>query len=189
MHPHLLRELRRHGIDGVPETMQPILQSVSALLDEVDRERELSAVARQELSRELELRFERMQQSEQRDRLLFAESPMAMFAVTRDDRCIIAWNRAAETTFGHTEQDALRQPLESLNLSGNEACWLSLMLAPNVPLPGAGVPIEALAITDSILATEAVRVSQTLRQLTIAPLIAEAMHRISEERSVSSLFD
>ena len=50
MHPHLLRELRRHGIDGVPETMQPILQSVSALLDEVDRERELSAVARQELT-------------------------------------------------------------------------------------------------------------------------------------------
>ena len=72
MHPHLLRELRRHGIDGVPETMQPILQSVSALLDEVDRERELSAVARQELSRELELRFERMQQSEQRDRLLYS---------------------------------------------------------------------------------------------------------------------
>ncbi len=147
MHPHLLRELRRHGIDGVPETMQPILQSVSALLDEVDRERELSAVARHELSRELELRFERMQQSEQRDRLLFAESPMAMFAVTRDDRCIIAWNRAAETTFGHTEQDALHQPLESLKLSGNEACWLSLMLAPNVPLPGAGGPIEAMMQT------------------------------------------
>ena len=53
----------------------------------------------------------------------------------------------------------------------------------------AASPIESLAITDSILATEAVRVSQSVRQLTIAPLIAEAMHRISEERSVSSLFD
>ena len=53
----------------------------------------------------------------------------------------------------------------------------------------AASPIDSLVITDSIMATEAVRVSQTVRQLTIAPLIAEAMRRISEERSVSSLFD
>jgi ribose-phosphate pyrophosphokinase len=53
----------------------------------------------------------------------------------------------------------------------------------------AASPIDSLAITDSIMATEAVRVSNRIRQLTIAPLIAEAMHRISEERSVSSLFD
>jgi len=44
-------------------------------------------------------------------------------------------------------------------------------------------------ITDSIQGTEAVRVSQTVRQLSIAPLLAEAMARVSEERSVSSLFD
>jgi ribose-phosphate pyrophosphokinase len=50
-------------------------------------------------------------------------------------------------------------------------------------------PIDSLVITDSIMATEAVRISQKIRQLTIAPLMAEAMHRISEERSVSSLFD
>jgi ribose-phosphate pyrophosphokinase len=50
-------------------------------------------------------------------------------------------------------------------------------------------PLQSLVITDSIQATEAVRVSQTVRQLTIAPLLAEAMARISEERSVSSLFD
>ena len=37
--------------------------------------------------------------------------------------------------------------------------------------------------------TEAVRVSRNIRQLTIAPLMAEAIQRISEERSVSSLFD
>jgi len=49
-------------------------------------------------------------------------------------------------------------------------------------------PIQTLVITDSILATEAVRVSRNIRQLTIAPLIAEAVLRISEERSVSSLF-
>ncbi|CAK0758977.1 ribose-phosphate diphosphokinase [uncultured Gammaproteobacteria bacterium] len=56
-----------------------------------------------------------------------------------------------------------------------------------VALIGAS-PIEMLVTTDSIPATEAVRVSRNIRQLTIAPLIAEAIMRISEERSVSSLF-
>jgi len=50
-------------------------------------------------------------------------------------------------------------------------------------------PLEQLIITDSIMATEAVRVSHNIEQLTIAPLIAEAMQRISDESSVSSLFD
>jgi ribose-phosphate pyrophosphokinase len=49
--------------------------------------------------------------------------------------------------------------------------------------------IKSLVISDSIQATEAVRVAQNIRQITIAPLLAEAMKRISEERSVSSLFD
>ena len=53
----------------------------------------------------------------------------------------------------------------------------------------AASPIELTTITDSIAATEAVRVSQTMRQLTVAPLLAEAMKRISEESSVSKLFD
>jgi ribose-phosphate pyrophosphokinase len=53
----------------------------------------------------------------------------------------------------------------------------------------AASPIEELVLTDSIVATEAVRLSRNIRQLTIAPLIAEAMLRISEERSVSSLFN
>jgi ribose-phosphate pyrophosphokinase len=50
-------------------------------------------------------------------------------------------------------------------------------------------PIEAMVLTDSILATEAVRLAVNIKQLTIAPLIADAMARIHEERSVSSLFD
>jgi ribose-phosphate pyrophosphokinase len=49
-------------------------------------------------------------------------------------------------------------------------------------------PIETLVITDSIRATEAVQAAPNIRQLTIAPLMAEAIRRISEERSVSSLF-
>jgi ribose-phosphate pyrophosphokinase len=49
--------------------------------------------------------------------------------------------------------------------------------------------MEAMVTTDSILATEALRVAKNIRQLSIAPLMAEAIRRISDERSVSSLFD
>ncbi|MBE9606649.1 ribose-phosphate pyrophosphokinase [Acetobacteraceae bacterium H6797] len=50
-------------------------------------------------------------------------------------------------------------------------------------------PIQNMIVTDSIQATEAVRLSSNIKQLSIAPLLAEAMRRISEESSVSSLFN
>ena len=50
-------------------------------------------------------------------------------------------------------------------------------------------PIEMMTITDSIEPTEAVQQAPNLRAFTIAPLLAEAMRRISDESSVSSLFD
>jgi ribose-phosphate pyrophosphokinase len=53
----------------------------------------------------------------------------------------------------------------------------------------ASSPIGMMTITDSIAATEAVRLAHNIRQLSIAPLLAEAMRRISTESSVSSLFD
>ena len=53
----------------------------------------------------------------------------------------------------------------------------------------AASPLQKLVITDSIQPTEAVRVSPNVRPLSIASLMAEAMRRISEETSVSSLFD
>jgi ribose-phosphate pyrophosphokinase len=49
--------------------------------------------------------------------------------------------------------------------------------------------LETLVITDSIRATEAVRVASKIREITVAPLIGEAIRRISDESSVSSLFD
>lgn len=49
--------------------------------------------------------------------------------------------------------------------------------------------LKELVITDSILATEESRASDRIRILTIAPLIGEAMRRIADESSVSSLFD
>lgn len=49
-------------------------------------------------------------------------------------------------------------------------------------------PLEKLVITDSIAATEAVRVSESIEQLSVAPLMGEAIKRIYEERSISALF-
>lgn len=53
----------------------------------------------------------------------------------------------------------------------------------------AASPLSELVITDSIQATDAMRENAKIRHLTIAPLLAEAMLRIAEDRSVSSLFD
>jgi len=62
-------------------------------------------------------------------------------------------------------------------------------------LSGGAVPrvdnsaLSELVITDSIGAHEAVAASSRIRLLTIAPLVAEAIRRIADESSVSSLFD
>ena len=53
----------------------------------------------------------------------------------------------------------------------------------------ASAPLKELVITDSIEPTEAVLGAPNIRLVTIAPLLGEAMRRINEERSVSSLFD
>jgi ribose-phosphate pyrophosphokinase len=52
-----------------------------------------------------------------------------------------------------------------------------------------GSVLKELVITDTIQPTEAALASSKIRVLTIAPLIGEAIHRIAEESSVSSLFD
>jgi ribose-phosphate pyrophosphokinase len=49
--------------------------------------------------------------------------------------------------------------------------------------------LRKLVITDSILPTEAVHGSKKIRLLPIAPLVGEAINRIADETSVSSLFD
>ncbi len=48
--------------------------------------------------------------------------------------------------------------------------------------------LKALVVTDSIQATEAVRVSRNIRVLSVAPLLGEAIGRTSRAESVSSLF-
>ena len=48
--------------------------------------------------------------------------------------------------------------------------------------------LKELVITDSIEATDSVRNASNIRVITIAPLIAEAVLRTAQEKSVSSLF-
>ena len=50
-------------------------------------------------------------------------------------------------------------------------------------------PLDMLVTTDSIIATEAVKISSNIRQLSIAPIIGEAIRRVHMEQSVSSLFE
>ena len=49
--------------------------------------------------------------------------------------------------------------------------------------------LRTLVTSDSILPTEAFRVAKNIRNITIAPLLGEAIRRINKETSVSSLFD
>ena len=46
-----------------------------------------------------------------------------------------------------------------------------------------------MVVTDSIAATDEVRDCPNIRTISIAPLLGEAMRRINNEASVSSLFD
>jgi ribose-phosphate pyrophosphokinase len=49
--------------------------------------------------------------------------------------------------------------------------------------------LKAMVITDSIEPTAAIRSSEKLRVISIAPLMGEAIARTASEKSVSSLFD
>jgi len=52
-----------------------------------------------------------------------------------------------------------------------------------------GSCMKELVITDTIMPTDAAKDSDKIRVLTIAPLVGEAVRRIADESSVSSLFD
>src|SRR5579862_4156835 len=52
-----------------------------------------------------------------------------------------------------------------------------------------GSKLKSLVITDSIAATEEIAKCANIRRISIAPLMGEAMRRINNEASVSSLFD
>ena len=79
-------------------------------------------------------------------------------------------------------------------LLGQGAASVSAYITHGVLSGGAVARIAAsklteLVLTDTIMPTEAVRVANNIRVISIAPLIGEAIARIAKEESVSSLFD
>ena len=50
-------------------------------------------------------------------------------------------------------------------------------------------PLSSLVTTNSIKATQAVNMSSSIRQISIAPILGEAIRRVHMEQSVSSLFE
>lgn len=119
MHPYVVRQLRRHfGETTPPPELLPVLKAVSALLYDVDRERELGAAAMTELSRELQQRYERMEQSEQRYRLLFDQNPLALIAMRCSDGAILAYNPRAEQALGYRAAEVVGRPVDELQLTG-----------------------------------------------------------------------
>lgn len=64
-----------------------------------------------------------------------------------------------------------------------------VLSGPAVERVGSSKALSSLVITDTIQASETVAATSNIRIVSIAPLLAEAMRRISEETSVSSLFD
>ena len=78
-------------------------------------------------------------------------------------------------------------------LADNGASWVAAYCTHGV-LSGIAVerigssPLETLVITDSIEASKEARASNKIRVLSVAPLLGEAIRRISKGDSVSSLF-
>jgi diguanylate cyclase (GGDEF)-like protein/PAS domain S-box-containing protein len=143
VHPYLRQQLQRCvGAKPIAPDLLPVLEAVSTVLDTVDRERELGAAAVDELSRELQERYERLQQSEQRYRLLFDESPLAMFAVRRSDGVVLAWNLEAEGLFGYQATEALHRSVDALGLFAHDDEILAPGLSAGQPLPQIGQPQE-----------------------------------------------
>ncbi len=100
-----------------------------------------------ELSRELHHRYEAMQRSERRYRLLFDDSPLAMIAVARADSSVLAWNQAAASLLEHSSDEVLNRPLSELNLCGYEDCGISALVTASEPRHDASHVAELMLYT------------------------------------------
>jgi ribose-phosphate pyrophosphokinase len=64
-----------------------------------------------------------------------------------------------------------------------------VLAGPAIERVSSSKALSSLVVTDSIATTDAVKGAKNIRVVSVAPLLAEAIRRISEESSVSSLFD
>ena len=119
-----------------------MLTAVSALLHDVDRERELGAAAMNELSRELQQRYERVEQSEQRYRLLFNQNPLALVAMRRSDGVVLAFNASAEALVGYSATEVLGRPIDAFNFTGADGIIFTRVVESVVASTAAGTEHE-----------------------------------------------
>jgi diguanylate cyclase (GGDEF)-like protein/PAS domain S-box-containing protein len=144
MHPALARPVRRHlGSAPLSPAMQAVLDAASLALEDMQRDRALSARTMDELSMELEERFAKVRASEARYKRLFDGVPHPTFVLRRTDRCVLDWNAAAEHTFGWSSAEVAGRPVDDLHL-----CTLGCRFAGNL---AGDEPIESIGVVETLL--------------------------------------
>lgn len=144
MHPALARPVRRHlGATPLTPAVQAVLDAASLALEDMERDRALSARTMDELSMELEERFVKVRASEARYKRLFDGVPHPTFVLRRIDRVVMDWNAAAERTFGWASADVAGRPVDDLHL-----CTLGCRFASNL---AGDQPVESLGLVETQL--------------------------------------
>jgi ribose-phosphate pyrophosphokinase len=67
-------------------------------------------------------------------------------------------------------------------------CTHAIFSGPAIERISSGGALDEVVVTDTIPLSQAARACQKIRQLTVAPLIAETIQRIARGESVMSLF-
>ena len=120
MHPALARPVRRHlGDEALTPAMQAVLDAASAALDDMQRDRAMSARTMDELSLELEERFEKLRDSERSERestarfqAFFDYAGIAIQVLTVDGLITHA-NPACRDIFGYTPDEMVGRNIAS----------------------------------------------------------------------------
>ena len=126
MHPALARPVRRHlGDEALTPAMQAVLDAASAALDDMQRDRAMSARTMDALSLELEERFEKLRDSERSERestarfqAFFDYAGIAIQVLTVDGLITHA-NPACRDIFGYTPDEMVGRNIASF-LAGDD---------------------------------------------------------------------
>ena len=126
MHPALTRPVRRHlGDEALTPAMQAVLDAASAALDDMQRDRTMSARTMDALSLELEERFEKLRDSERSERestarfqTFFDYAGIAIQVLTVDGLITHA-NPACRDIFGYTPDEMVGRNIASF-LAGDD---------------------------------------------------------------------
>ena len=135
MHPALARLVRRHlANETVTAGLQAVLDAASNTLDDMQRDREMSARTSHELSRELEERLEKVRESERSERqstarfqAFFDYAGIAIQVLTIDG-IITQANPACRDMFGYTPDEMVDRSIATF-LAGDDASRITTACA------------------------------------------------------------